>query len=120
FPADRAELVEAIADRPEIHLVEDTVPVEAKNAMIANCDCYVSLHRSEGLGLTMAEAMYFGRPVIATAYSGNLDFMTEDNSFLVPYANAKIGPLADPYPPEGEWAAPDLAAAAAMMRAVVA
>ena len=120
FPADRAELVEAVADRPEIHLVEDTVPVEAKNAMIANCDCYVSLHRSEGLGLTMAEAMYFGRPVIATAYSGNLDFMTEENSFLVPYAAAKIGPHADPYPPDGEWAEPDLAAAAAMMRAVVA
>ena len=120
FPSDRAELVEAIADRPEIHLVEDTVPVEAKNAMIANCDCYVSLHRSEGLGLTMAEAMYFGRPVIATAYSGNLDFMTEDNSFLVPYTNAKIGPHADPYPPDGEWAEPDLAAAAAMMRGVVA
>jgi glycosyltransferase involved in cell wall biosynthesis len=120
FPADRAELVEAIADRPEIQLVEDTIPVEAKNAMIANCDCYVSLHRSEGLGLTMAEAMYFGRPVIATAYSGNLDFMTEDNSFLVPYESAKIGPHADPYPPEGEWAEPDIAAAAAMMRAVVA
>ena len=45
--------------------------------MIASCDCYVSLHRSEGLGLTMAEAMYFGKPVIATAYSGNLDFMND-------------------------------------------
>ena len=120
FPADRAELVEAIADRPEIQLIEDTVSVEAKNAMIANCDCYVSLHRSEGLGLTMAEAMYFGRPVIATAYSGNLDFMTEANSFLVPYSPAKIGPNAEPYPPQGEWAEPDLAAAVAMMRAVVA
>jgi glycosyltransferase involved in cell wall biosynthesis len=120
FPADRAELVDAIADRPEIRLVEDTVSVERKNAMIANCDCYVSLHRSEGLGLTMAEAMYFGRPVIATAYSGNLDFMTEDNSFLVPYSATKIGPHADPYPPEGEWAEPDIAAAAAMMKAVVA
>jgi glycosyltransferase involved in cell wall biosynthesis len=120
FPADRAELVEAISDRPEIHLVEDTMSVEAKNAMIANCDCYVSLHRSEGLGLTMAEAMYFGRPVIATAYSGNLDFMTEENSFLVPYAATKIGPNADPYPPDGEWADPDLAAAAAMMKEVVA
>ncbi|HJZ36801.1 MAG TPA: glycosyltransferase family 4 protein, partial [Solirubrobacterales bacterium] len=79
-----------------------------------------SLHRSEGLGLTMAEAMYFGRPVIATAYSGNLDFMTDENSFLVPYELAKIGPHADPYPPDGEWAEPDLAAAAAMMRAAVA
>jgi glycosyltransferase involved in cell wall biosynthesis len=120
FPADRAELLEAIADRPEITLIEDTVSATAKNAMIANCDCYVSLHRSEGLGLTMAEAMYFGRPVIATAYSGNLDFMNEENSYLVPYESVKIGPRADPYPPEGEWAEPDLAAASALMQAVVA
>ena len=84
FPERRQELVDAVADRPEIHLIEDNVSAAAKNAMVANCDCYVSLHRSEGLGLTMAEAMYFGKPVIATAYSGNLDFMTPDNSFLVP------------------------------------
>ena len=53
--------------------------------MIAACDCYVSLHRSEGLGLTMAEAMALGKPVIATVYSGNLQFMTPENSHLVDY-----------------------------------
>ena len=68
--------------------------------MIASCDCYVSLHRSEGFGLTMAEAMYFGRPVIATGYSGNLDFMTEENSYLVPHTLVEIGPDANPYPPD--------------------
>jgi glycosyltransferase involved in cell wall biosynthesis/2-polyprenyl-3-methyl-5-hydroxy-6-metoxy-1,4-benzoquinol methylase len=120
FPAERAQLAAAIADRPEIHLVEETVSAEAKNAMIANCDCYVSLHRSEGLGLTMAEAMYFGRPVIATGYSGNLDFMTAENSYLVPQTAAPIGADAEPYPPDGEWAEPDLEHAAAVMRAVVA
>jgi glycosyltransferase involved in cell wall biosynthesis/SAM-dependent methyltransferase len=119
FPADRAQLAAAVADRPEIHLIEDTVSAEAKNAMIASCDCYVSLHRSEGLGLTIAEAMYFGKPVIATAYSGNLDFMTPENSFLVPQIPARIGPDAEPYPPDGEWAEPDLRHAAELMRAVV-
>jgi hypothetical protein len=120
FTADREELAAAITDRPEIHLVEETIAVEAKNAMIANCDCYVSLHRSEGLGLTMAEAMWFGKPVIATGYSGNLDFMTDENSYLVPYTAAKIGPDAEPYPAEGEWAEPDLEAAAKLMKEVVA
>jgi glycosyltransferase involved in cell wall biosynthesis/SAM-dependent methyltransferase len=119
FPAEREALAAAVADRPDIHLIEDTIPIGLKNAMIANCDCYVSLHRSEGFGLTMAEAMYFERPVIATAYSGNLDFMTEENSYLVPHAMTAIGPGANPYPPDKEWAEPDLDLAAALMRQVV-
>jgi glycosyltransferase involved in cell wall biosynthesis/SAM-dependent methyltransferase len=118
FPAQREELAAAVADRPEIHLVEEMIPVGRKNAMMASCDCYVSLHRSEGLGLTMAEAMYFGRPVIATGYSGNLDFMTEENSYLVPYELTEIGPDANPYPPDKEWAEPDVERAAALMREV--
>jgi glycosyltransferase involved in cell wall biosynthesis len=116
FPSEREELAAAVAERPEIHLFEETVTTAAKNAMIASCDCYVSLHRSEGFGLTMAEAMYFGRPVIATGYSGNLDFMTAENSRLVPYSLTEIGPGADPYPPERHWADPDLEAAATLMR----
>jgi glycosyltransferase involved in cell wall biosynthesis/SAM-dependent methyltransferase len=119
FPRQRQELADAVADRPEIHLFEDNVAADAKNAMVANCDCYVSLHRSEGLGLTMAEAMYFGKPVIATAYSGNLDFMTQENSFLVPAPPGLIGPDAAPYGPSGHWAEPDLDHAAALMRSVV-
>src|SRR5688572_32239647 len=51
--------------------------------------CYVSLHRSEGLGLTMAEAMARAKPVIATGYSGNLDFMNDANSYLVPYTRSE-------------------------------
>lgn len=116
FPEQREELRAAVRDRPEIHLVEETVPAAVKDAMIASCDCFVSLHRSEGLGLTMAEAMYFGRPVIATGYSGNLDFMTEQNSFLIPHTMVPIGDDAPPYPAEGEWAEPDLDRAAALMR----
>jgi glycosyltransferase involved in cell wall biosynthesis/SAM-dependent methyltransferase len=118
FPAERRALVEAVADRPEIHLIEDTIPPEKKDAMIASCDCYVSLHRSEGLGLTLGEAMYFGKPVIATAYSGNLDFMTEANSYLVPHTMSEIGPDAPPYPADKEWAEPDLDRAAELMRNV--
>jgi glycosyltransferase involved in cell wall biosynthesis/SAM-dependent methyltransferase len=118
FPEQRAALAAAAAGRPDVHLLEETVPVGMKNAMIAGCDCYVSLHRSEGFGLTLAEAMYFGKPVIGTAYSGNLDFMTAENSYPVPYEMAQIGPGADPYPPEQEWAEPDLDVAAELMREV--
>jgi glycosyltransferase involved in cell wall biosynthesis/SAM-dependent methyltransferase len=118
FPAEARELAAAAAEHPDVHLIGETVSAEIKNAMIASCDCYVSLHRSEGLGLTMAEAMYFGKPVIATAYSGNLDFMDADNSYLVEHSLVRIGPDAAPYPPEAEWAEPDLAHAATQMRHV--
>ncbi len=87
-------------------------------SLTAACDCYVSLHRSEGFGLGMAEAMWHGKPVIATGYSGNLDFMTPSNSLLVDHRLVPIGPGAAPYPPEGEWAEPDVEHAATLMRGV--
>src|SRR3712207_9035191 len=61
-------------------------------SLFAASDCYVSLHRSEGFGLTMADAMALGKPVIATGYSGNVDFMREDNSWLVPAGLTQVGP----------------------------
>jgi glycosyltransferase involved in cell wall biosynthesis len=81
--------------------------LEMRN-LIRVCDCYVSLHRSEGFGRGMAEAMYLGKPVIATGYSGNLDFMDNQNSLLVNYGmiDLKNGD----YPGwEGQkWANPDI------------
>lgn len=71
---------------------------DEKAALVACCDCYVSLHRGEGFGLTMVEAMALGKPVIATAYSGNLEFMTAENSFLVRYELEQIPRGCDPYP----------------------
>jgi hypothetical protein len=80
------------------------------------CDCYVSLHRAEGFGFGPAEAMCLGKPVIATGYSGNLDFMTPENSLLVDYRLVPIGAGADPYPADARWAEPDVAHAASLMR----
>ncbi len=76
-------------------------------------------YRPEGFGLTMAEAMIMGKPVIATGYSGNLDFMTEENSFLVPFEMSAVPSDCDPYPPGIPWAEPDVDAAARLMRQVV-
>lgn len=92
-------------------------PVETLSIMNV-CDCYVSLHRSEGFGLTMAEAMLLGKPVIATAYSGNLDFMTADNSLLVEHDFCTLERDYPPYIKGSRWAAPSIDHAAACMRRV--
>jgi glycosyltransferase involved in cell wall biosynthesis len=117
-PADHDILVADASRHPGIHVHEGYLGPREKNALLASCDCYVSLHRAEGFGLTLAEAMYFGRPVIGTGYSGNLEFMTPENSFLVDYELIPIGIGADPYPAQGEWAEPDLEHAARTMREV--
>jgi glycosyltransferase involved in cell wall biosynthesis len=80
------------------------------------CDAYVSLHRSEGLGLGMAEAMLLGKPVIATRYSGNLDFMDDGNSLLVDYDLVQLGRPVPPYDQDACWAEPSIGHAAQLMR----
>jgi glycosyltransferase involved in cell wall biosynthesis len=83
-------------------------------------DCYVSLHRSEGLGLGLAESMYQGKPVIGTRYSGNLEFMNDHNSFLVDYELVPVGKGEYLYDDEPfHWAEPDLDQAAHYMRQLV-
>lgn len=104
-------------DRPDVQIIDGYVDAEDHNAMMAACDCYVSLHRSEGFGLTMAEAVAHGKPVIATGYSGNLDFLHEENSYLVPYTLVAI-PEGLVYPAGIEWAEPDIGEAARLMRKV--
>jgi|GEM_PF-1498113 len=113
-----ASRLRALAEgRRDVVLTDRYLPPEQNAAWTGLVDCYVSLHRSEGFGLTIAEAMSWGTPVIATGYSGNLDFTTEDNAFLVPWAPATVPP-GGLYPPGGAWAEPDLDAAARAMREV--
>lgn len=118
FAEQQAEVVRATADRSDIKVIDGFVDAATRNAMTAAADCYVSLHRAEGFGLTIAEAMYLGRPVITTAYSGNMDFTNEDNALLVPYRLERIGSDAGPYDPNGRWAEPDVVAAAEAMRRI--
>ncbi|MEA2319153.1 MAG: hypothetical protein QOD44_3342 [Solirubrobacteraceae bacterium] len=119
-PADHAAVLTAAAGHPRTHVIDRHVSSEEKDALIGHLDCYVSLHRSEGFGLTMAEAALLGTPVIATDYGGPRDFLTPFNSFPVDNRVVPIGPGHDPYPADGEWAEPDLDHAAALMRRVVA
>jgi hypothetical protein len=117
-PLAEEELLWAAGERPDVHLIDRSLSSGELTGLMAACDCYVSLHRSEGFGLTMAEAMAMGKPVIATGYSGNVDFMDDANSFLVDWRLGRVGPECEIYPPEGEWAEPDLEHAARLMRSV--
>ena len=116
--AEHERLLLAVREHPDIHVIDRYVTASEKNSMIASADCYVSLHRAEGFGLTMAESMCWGKPVIATRYGGNLEFMNDRNSWLVDYEMIPIGPGCDPYPAAGSWANPDVAQAARHMRSV--
>ena len=113
---NREKLRFSIKGREDIFLVEEYLSRNQLNALVAECQSYISLHRSEGYGLTMAEAMALGKPVIATAYSGNLDFMNNENSILIPYLLVSVGPDAFPYPETSKWAEPDIEKAADAIR----
>ena len=101
-----------------ILLINDYLSRDKIYGLLACCDAYVSLHRSEGFGLTMAEAMYLGKPVIATNYSGNTEFMKRDNSFLVEYRLKELERDFGPYRKGNVWADPDVEDAARWMRYV--
>lgn len=118
-PEGWAALRRAAGDRPDVHVVERHLSEDEISAMVGHAECYVSLHRAEGFGLNPAEAMSWGRPVVATAYSGNLDYMTEDNSYLVPFDLVPVPPsLHAIYPAGSRWAEPRLDEAAGLLRRV--
>ena len=116
--SDLGDLREAIGERTDITLMTDYLTRVEASTLTSLADCYVSLHRSEGLGLTITEAISLGVPVIATGYSGNLDFMDEWNTWRVPCSMTQVGPGAGGYPGHALWAEPDLDAAVRMMREV--
>ena len=115
-PLDALTLQQQIGDRPDIRWIDGHLPPDQYAALTARADAFLSLHRSEGFGLNLAEAMALGTPVIATGYSGNLAFMDRDNSFLTPVHRSQVGPLSEHYPPHHHWGEPDLDCAARWLR----
>lgn len=105
-------------------LLEESYTREQMNSLLNCVDAYVSLHRSEGFGLGMAESMYLGKPVIGTYYSANTDFMTPENSYCVGYRLRPIVAQDHHFFPEcarvyelGQlWAEPDIRQAALWMK----
>jgi len=116
---NRARLTAAAAGFPILIFVEENRRI-GLSSLLAHAGAFLSLHHAEGFGLALAEAMQLQLPVIATAYSGNLDFMTSENSYLVPYRMVRLEEEDGIYPAGTEWADPDLDAAAGIMRDIVA
>jgi glycosyltransferase involved in cell wall biosynthesis len=114
-PAARAALIERASGLRVIFMEEHVTGAEI-NGLFASADCYVSLHRSEGLGLGMAQAMYLGKPVIGTGYSGNLEFMNAENSLLADYSLVELEETFGPYERGTHWAEADVEHAASLMR----
>lgn len=88
-------------------------------SLISVSDCYISLHRSEGFGAGMAEAMALEKPVIGTDFSGNAEFLTQETGFPVRYALRKLMPGEYAHGEGQSWAEPDLEEAITHMRSVV-
>ena len=118
FAKEKKLLLEKIGDNRSIILIEEILERDRLFGLMNCCDCFVSLHRSEGFGLTMAEAMYLGKPVIATGYSANTEFMNLNNSFLVKYDLIKTGNLYYFSTVKDLWADPKISHAAELMKFV--
>ncbi|MDF2082844.1 glycosyltransferase family 4 protein [Bacillus pseudomycoides] len=108
-----------IGDSNNIYLINQTLSRGEINALIQSVDCVISLHRSEGFGLVLTEAMYLEKPVIGTNWSGNTDFMDSENSCPVNYNLVNVGKDYGPYKPYQIWAEPDIEHAIYYMRKLV-
>jgi glycosyltransferase involved in cell wall biosynthesis len=118
FPDKHKQLKAAVQHFGNIKLIDGYLLKNELNALIYHCDCYVSLHRSEGFGLTIAEAMSYGKPVIATAYSANTEFMNISNSFPVKYSLTPLTEDYGPYKQGNLWAEVDIDHATHLMQYV--
>lgn len=104
---------------PRILWIDRVMDDREIRSLVGQCDCFVSLHRSEGFGRGLAEAMLMEKPVIATGYSGNLDFTNEENCCLVDYVLVPVGEGEYPFGAGQLWAEADVDMAAGFMRTLV-
>ncbi len=118
YPEIKQALRDASRQDGRIEIIDETLDRREMLALIQAADCYTSLHRAEGFGLGMAEAMALGKPVIATAYSGNAEFVTPETAYAIPYKLRDVPPDGYVYPEGQVWAEPDEAASAAAMAQV--
>jgi glycosyltransferase involved in cell wall biosynthesis len=116
YPNEFRALLDAVADDPDIVLIQGTFPRPKVMSLMKLADAFVSLHRAEGFGRSPAESMLLGKPVIATNYSANTEFMRQDNSCLVNYSLIPVQPGQYPFPEGQVWADPDTDHAAWHMR----
>ncbi|MBK1878413.1 glycosyltransferase [Pelagicoccus mobilis] len=109
------ELKALLADIPNYHLIDRTLSREDTYGLMKACDSYVSLHRSEGFGLTVAESMFLGKPVISTNWSATSEFVNAENGCPVAFKLKELERDFGPYEKGQLWADPDPADAARQM-----
>jgi len=121
FDLPATALLERVAKAaPNIRTISQSLPEDQVYALLRSCDCFVSPHRSEGFGLNVAAAMYYGKPVIATGYSGNMDFTSPENAFLIDYDLVAVQPETGVYKAGYVWAEPSEDHLAVLLRTVLA
>jgi len=118
-PDELAAVRRLVDETAGAQLIDRPLSREEAHALQLQCDALVSLHRSEGFGFNIAEAMLLGKPVIVTGYSGNLDFTTPRNSCLVDYELVPLTQDFGPYQKGNRWADPDIDQAAGAMTRLV-
>jgi glycosyltransferase involved in cell wall biosynthesis len=112
-PAEFAKLQQRIGARRDILLLTDRLDDDGVWSLIASADVLLSLHRAEGYGLVLAEAMKLGRCVVATGWSGNMDFMNAGNAVPIPFRRIQVkDPQKQYLAPDQTWADADVGAAA--------
>lgn len=117
FPTELAALRSRIKNSPQVFLHTSWTPKhESILGLMQASDCYLSLHRSEGFGLTIAESLALGVPTVATNFGGCTDFLSEQTGWLVPYSTVKLHEPIGPYPAGTLWAEADISAAAETLR----
>ena len=114
--AELATLQKSLSDLPNTHLITDSLSRSRVYELEAACDCFVSLHRSEGFGFAVAECMYLGKPVIATDWSATKEFLNSANGAPVRAKLVRIERSHGPYAQGQQWAEPDVAHAAQWMQ----
>ena len=115
---DFAALQASVRDLPGTVLLTETLSRADIHALEAACDCFVSLHRSEGFGLAIAECMLLGKPVISTDWSATAEYVTVENGFPVRATLVTLEQNHGPYSKGSTWADPDPSHAAEHMRTV--
>lgn len=119
YPEEVAEIKSRLQKTPGIHVIDRILSRQEVYDLENLCDSFVSLHRSEGFGLGLAESMFLGKPVIGTDWSGNQDFMNAGNSCPVRCRLVKLEKNEGPYPKGQYWAEPEVDHASWYMKKIV-
>ena len=119
YPNEFMALKAKAQNDPRIIFIDSQFTTEEMRGLLQCADCYVSLHRSEGVGLGMAESMYLGKPVIATAYSGNMEFMSQSNACLISYQLIDVKSHEYPHANNQVWAEVSIQEAAMAMQKMI-